>query len=252
MSGGDIFDSLISSRVFNSTNSSSVSSVQQNNEKINLQGERLFQQLCEGLKYLHDRGLAHLDLKPENILCNESLTIFKIADFDSTVALNPIGETYSESFEGTALYMPPECVDFCIAADTLAASLKKQTSSATSKTSSNKETNNGGSIPKLNVQPSLDMWSLGVLMYEFYTLDVPFFGGREEDETYQNSIACYIKAQQEMKDVLKALAANVNWKHVPAHMATLIQRLCSYAPDKRPTSSQLRKDLRRPMASLVH
>ena len=42
--------------------------------------KRIFKTVCEGVKDLHRRGIAHLDLKPENILLDASQNAF-ICDF---------------------------------------------------------------------------------------------------------------------------------------------------------------------------
>lgn len=41
---------------------------------------RFFNQLMDGVNYLHSKGVAHRDLKPENLLLDE-LDHLKISDF---------------------------------------------------------------------------------------------------------------------------------------------------------------------------
>lgn len=49
----------------------------------------IFQQIVNGVKYMHDRKIYHRDLKPQNILINDQNEI-KIADFGlSRVVVNP-------------------------------------------------------------------------------------------------------------------------------------------------------------------
>ena len=39
-------------------------------------------QICDGVKYMHDKNVIHLDLKPENVLCRtRSSYEIKIIDF---------------------------------------------------------------------------------------------------------------------------------------------------------------------------
>ena len=62
-------------------------------------------QICEGLEYCHQNGIAHVDLKPDNILLSSDNTI-KLADFGLS-DFNPSEEKRSE-VKGTKIYMAPE------------------------------------------------------------------------------------------------------------------------------------------------
>lgn len=44
------------------------------------EARRFFNQLMDGVNYLHTKGVAHRDLKPENLLLDEQDTL-KISDF---------------------------------------------------------------------------------------------------------------------------------------------------------------------------
>lgn len=65
-------------------------------------------QMCEALKYLHDRDITHRDIKPDNILIQSNDPyVFKLSDFGlSKVVKN--NETFLTSFCGTYLYCAPE------------------------------------------------------------------------------------------------------------------------------------------------
>lgn len=69
--------------------------------------KRTFFQVCQGLKYLHDRRIAHRDVKLENLLLEESGTV-KIIDFGFSTIL-PQGKKL-KIFCGTPSYMAPEIV----------------------------------------------------------------------------------------------------------------------------------------------
>jgi serine/threonine protein kinase len=63
----------------------------------------IFQQILNGLSYLHHKGIAHLDLKPENLTVSEDFSI-KIIDFDTAYM---IGDEKVLS-KGTPTFRAPE------------------------------------------------------------------------------------------------------------------------------------------------
>ncbi|ESZ98860.1 hypothetical protein SBOR_0718 [Sclerotinia borealis F-4128] len=67
---------------------------------------KIFLQLFEGLKYLHERGIVHRDIKPENILMTDEDLHVKLADFGLSKI---IGEaSFTTSLCGTPSYVAPE------------------------------------------------------------------------------------------------------------------------------------------------
>ena len=62
-------------------------------------------QICDGLLFLHENGVAHVDLKPDNILITADNQI-KLADFGLS-DFNPEEEKRKE-IRGTKIYMAPE------------------------------------------------------------------------------------------------------------------------------------------------
>jgi len=66
------------------------------------------QQVCKGVSYLHEQGIAHRDLKPENLLCHgdSDSMVIKIADFGLSKIYGD-GETLETSC-GTPDYVAPE------------------------------------------------------------------------------------------------------------------------------------------------
>ena len=99
----------------------------------------IFNQLCEGLKHLHEHGIIHRDLKPLNIMCTSSGKTFKLGDLG--VSRQVSEETLMlKSFYGTPLYLSPELVENRL------------------------------------YNEKTDIWSLGVILYELCCLQPPFKG----------------------------------------------------------------------------
>ncbi|KAK5847906.1 hypothetical protein PBY51_016998 [Eleginops maclovinus] len=68
------------------------------------------QQVLEGLRYLHQKSIAHLDIKPENILmASPGSDQIRICDFGNAIKLEPSEEYYSKY--GTPEYVAPEIVN---------------------------------------------------------------------------------------------------------------------------------------------
>ena len=104
---------------------------------------RLFREMVEGMKYLHDNYLLHRDLKPANILLTDDCHV-KISDFGS---VRPYGDE-DEEFTGdvvTINYRAPE-IFF------------------------------GSTV----YGPASDVWSLGCIFGEMYCGKVLFNGGNAD------------------------------------------------------------------------
>lgn len=111
---------------------------------------KLFLQLFQGIKYLHDRNIVHRDIKPENILVVDQNLHVKLADFGLAKIIGE--ESFTTTLCGTPSYVAPE-----ILADTKNRKYTK----------------------------AVDIWSLGVVLYiclcgfppfsdELFSRDFPF------------------------------------------------------------------------------
>ncbi|KAL5614348.1 hypothetical protein BROUX41_004454 [Berkeleyomyces rouxiae] len=93
------------------------------------EARRLFKQLFDGIKYLHDRNIVHRDLKPENILLQgEDIGSVKIADFGLAKIVGE--DSFATTLCGTPAYVAPEVLSYS---------------------------------PEYN--KAVDVWSLGVILY---------------------------------------------------------------------------------------
>ena len=67
-----------------------------------------FQQIINGVEYLHNQGIIHRDLKPENLLLSEDNKI-KISDFGLSTFYSK--DKYLQTACGTPSYAPPEMLE---------------------------------------------------------------------------------------------------------------------------------------------
>ena len=98
------------------------------------------QQALAGLEYAHRGGIVHRDVKPHNMLIGSD-GVLKMTDFGIARAQNTTDMTEVGSIVGTAQYLSPE-------------QARGQT-----------------------VGPQSDIYSMGVVLYEMLTGELPFSGG---------------------------------------------------------------------------
>ncbi|VDK57126.1 unnamed protein product [Cylicostephanus goldi] len=104
----------------------------------------LLVQILSALQYLHKQGIAHCDLKPENVLLSEMNTNFpqtKICDFGYARFIPE--SQFRKTIVGTPAYLPPEV------------------------------------LLRQGYNKSLDMWSVGVIIYVTLSGTFPFNEGDE-------------------------------------------------------------------------
>ena len=153
-------------------------------------------QIAEGLGFAHERGVIHRDVKPQNVLLTEAGDA-KVADFGIARAATATTTSRSNLILGTAGYMSPEQAK-------------------------------GG-----RVGPASDLYSLGVVLYEMLTGELPY----EADDPVALA----------MKHVAEPLRSprEVN-PEVPEVLEVLTLRLLAKDPtDRYGSAAELLEDLRR-------
>lgn len=147
---------------------------------------RYFFEICEALEYLHGlpQKVIHRDIKPENILLDgEGRT--KLADFGWANMLDNNADLKS-TFCGTLDYLAPEMIQ-------------------------------GAGHDEL-----LDMWNMGVLLYEMLTGKSPF-GSSSQEETCRLILALDLRFPRDMDvdavDLIRRLCKLAPRERLPAHEA---------------------------------
>ncbi|XP_027130279.1 serine/threonine-protein kinase MAK isoform X8 [Larimichthys crocea] len=170
-------------------------------------------QILQGLSFIHKHGFFHRDMKPENLLCMGP-ELVKIADFG--LAREIRSKPPYTDYVSTRWYRAPEVL------------LRSSTYSS-----------------------PIDLWAVGCIMAELYTLRPLFPGNSEVDEIFK---ICQVLGTVKKTDWPEGyqLASAMNFRFpqcVPTHLKTLIPNasneaitlmrdLLQWDPKKRPTAVQ--------------
>lgn len=138
--------------------------------------DRWFRGIADGVAYLHERGIVHRDLKPGNIFEDEG--VVKIGDYGLSKFISASRRSGQTESVGTFHYMAPE-------------------------------------IGKGVYGKEIDVYALGIILYEMLTGTVPFDG-----ETSQEII-------------MKHLTDSPDLSNVPSLYRAAIQRALHKDPDSR-------------------
>ncbi|MEQ2260838.1 hypothetical protein XENORESO_002089 [Xenotaenia resolanae] len=170
-------------------------------------------QILQGLSFIHKHGFFHRDMKPENLLCMGP-ELVKIADFG--LAREIRSKPPYTDYVSTRWYRAPEVL------------LRSSTYSS-----------------------PIDLWAVGCIMAELYTLRPLFPGNSEVDEIFK---ICQVLGTVKKLDWPEGfqLASAMNFRFpqcVPTNLKTLIpnaskeaialmQDMLQWDPKKRPTAVQ--------------
>jgi serine/threonine protein kinase/cytochrome c-type biogenesis protein CcmH/NrfG len=140
-------------------------------------------QIAQGLKAAHEKGIVHRDIKPENIMVSNNGQL-KIMDFGIAKLRGSSGLTRTGTSVGTISYMSPE------------------------------------QVQGLPADHRSDIWSLGVVVYEMLTSDLPFKAEHE-------AALLYLIVNED-----PPLTSSMD-KKIPRHVDPVVMKLLAKNPSHR-------------------
>ena len=140
--------------------------------------ERWFAPIAAGVKYLHDSGIIHRDLKPANIFLDEAENVIKIGDYGLSKFISNSHRSGQTETVGTFHYMAPE-------------------------------------IGKGVYGKGVDVYAMGIVLYEMLTGTVPFHG------------------ESSHEIIMKHLTADPDLEKIPFDFREAIHRSLLKDPDAR-------------------
>lgn len=143
-------------------------------------------EICEGLQAIHNQGVVHRDLKPENVIIGESFSA-KITDFGVARVENSDVTAHDEIL-GSVCYVAPEV------------------------------------WAAKNITPKVDLYSLGVILYELCTGCVPF-----ESESHPEMMRLHLEGEPRAPIALNA--------SIDTWLSKLVLWLLKKSPEERPTDA---------------
>ena len=130
----------------------------------------IIKQICLGLKEIHESNIIHRDISPDNIFIDEENLKIKIGDFGiSTIS------QYSYSPVGKYKYMAPEM-----------------------------QLEEGDEIQKVRYNKSVDIYALGCVLYELFTLRNYYLDDRQK-KVEKINLDIYDEKWQKLIDSMLAI-----------------------------------------------
>ena len=166
-----------------------------------IEAVRIAKEIASALESAHRNNLVHCDIKPHNILVMPDGHI-KVTDFGIARAVSASTMTYSGSVMGSVHYFSPEQAK--------------------------------GTV----ITTKSDVYSLGVVLYEMLTGQLPFNG--------ETSVSIALKHLQEEPLPIRQLNPSI-----PPVLEAIVQKAMSKDPADRPNSTELYADLNQAKAMLA-
>ncbi len=157
-------------------------------------------EIASALVQAHRMNIIHCDIKPHNILITREGHV-KVADFGIARAVSAATMTYGNNVVGSVHYFSPE-----------------QAKGTT-------------------LTPKTDVYSLGVVMYEMLTGQLPFNG--------ETPVAIALKHLQDTAPSVRQLDTSI-----PPVVEAIVSKAMTKDPDARPESSQLVRDISQAQAMI--
>ena len=168
-------------------------------------------QILQGVEYMHKNGCFHRDLKPENLMVTKN--VIKVVDFGLVAQIHPSGHSYHKNV-GTIWYKAPEVL-----------------------------------LLDSHYGAPVDMWAVGPIMVEFFTLQLLFQGknlchhlkqlcavlGTPIEQTWSNGIKLASSCNYKFPKIPKVPLDTIN---ASLEAMDLMLSLCNWDPSKRLTASQ--------------
>jgi len=122
----------------------------------------IFNEICKGLKYAHDRQIIHRDIKPNNVLISKT-GVVKLVDFGIAKSLQEDDEALTKTgvIMGTPAYMSPEQL-----------------------------------ISTKYVDNLTDIYSMGVMFYQMVTGKKPYAGDFTAENLRKITLGDYVNPKQ--------------------------------------------------------